>query len=72
MQVVYADGTEGILSEEDSANLFIQNRFTKEAWMELESEMRKLNIVKFEDPFASKLGADLICIEYVMNHVAAY
>lgn len=72
MKVVYSNGTEGTLSAEESKNLYIQNRFTKEAWQELESEMNCLGIIKFVDPFLSTLGADMVCIEYVRNQIAAH
>ena len=55
-----------------SKKLYVQNRFTKESWQELEDEMIKLDIIKFEDPFLRTLKADLICIEYVRNQIAAY
>ena len=72
MKVVYSNGSEGTLSAKDSEKLYIQNRFTLESWQELESEMIRLDIIKFEDPFLSTLGADLVSIEYVRNQVAAH
>lgn len=72
MKVVYANGTEGTLSAEQSKKLYIQGRFTKEAWEELESEMNRLDILKFDDPFLSTLGAEMVSIEYVRNQVAAH
>lgn len=72
MKVVYSNGTEGTLSAKQSKNLYIQNRFTKQAWQELESEMNRLDIIKFDDPFLSTLGAEMVCIEYVRNQVAAH
>lgn len=72
MKVIYSDGTKGELSEENSKNLYIQNRFTLEDWQTLKNEMDKLGIIKFEDPFLSKLGADLVSIEYVKNQIAAH
>lgn len=72
MKVVYSNGTEGILSAEQSEKLYVQNRFTKEAWQELEDEMNRLDIIKFDDPFLSTLGAEMISIEYVRNQVAAH
>lgn len=72
MKVVYSNGTEGTLSAEQSKNLYIQNRFTKEAWKELENEMNRLDIIQFDDPFLSTLGADMVHIEYVRNQVAAH
>ena len=72
MKVVYSNGTEGTLTPEQSKNLYIQNRFTKEAWEELENEMNRLDIVKFDDPFLSTLGAEMVSIEYVRNQVAAH
>lgn len=72
MKVIYSNGTEGTLSAEQSKKLYIQGRFTKEAWKELENEMNRLDIIKFDDPFARKLGAEMISIEYVKNQVAAH
>ena len=72
MKVVYSNGNEGTLSAKDSEKLYIQNRFTLESWQELESEMIRLDIIKFEDPFLSTLGADLVSIEYVRNQIAAH
>ena len=72
MKVVYSDGSEGTLSAKDSEKLYIQNRFTLESWQELESEMTRLGIIKFEDPFLRTLRADLVSIEYVRNQVAAH
>lgn len=72
MKVVYSNGTEGTLSAEHSKKLYIQNRFTKEAWEELENEMNRLDIIKFDDPFLSTLGAEMVSIEYVRNQVAAH
>lgn len=72
MKVVYLDGSEGTLPTQDSEKLYIKNRFTLEAWQELESEMTRLNIIKFEDPFLSTLGADLVSIEYVRNQVSVH
>ncbi len=72
MKVVYSNGKEGTLPSEQSQNLYISNRFTKEDWEELENEMNRLDIVKFDDPFLHTLGAEMISIEYVRNHVAAH
>ena len=72
MNVVFSNGNKGTLSEENSKKLYLQNRFTLESWQELENEMTRLDIIKFEDPFASMLGADLIPIEYVRNQVDAH
>ena len=47
MKVVYSNGTEGVLSPEESKNLYISKRFTKEAWQELEDEMNRLDIIEF-------------------------
>ena len=62
MKVVYSNGSEGTLSAEQSKNLYIQNRFTKEAWEELENEMNRLDIIRFDDSFLSTLGADMVRI----------
>ena len=72
MKVVYSNGTEGTLSAEQSKNLYIQGRFTKEAWEELENEMNRLDIIQFDDPLLNQLGADMVHIEYVRNQVAAH
>ena len=72
MKVVYSDGSEGTLSAKDSENLYVQNRFTLESWKALEHEMVQLDIIKFEDPFLSTLGSDLVSIEYVRNQVSAH
>ena len=72
MKVVYSNGKKGTLSAEQSKNLYIQNKFTKEAWEELENEMNRLDIIKFDDPFLSTLGADMVSIEYVRNQISAY
>lgn len=72
MKVVFSNGREGRLPKRMSKKLYVQNRFTKESWQELEDEMIKLDIIKFEDPFLRTLKADLICIEYVRNQIAAY
>ena len=72
MKVIYSNGTKGNLSAEESKNLYIQHRFTKKAWEELESEMNRLDIIKFDDPLVHKLGGDLVCIEYVKNQIAAH
>ncbi len=72
MKVVYANGKEGTLPAKESKNLYIQNRFTKEAWQELENEMNRLRIIKFVDPLLSRLGARWVCIEYVRAQIAAH
>lgn len=72
MKVVYSNGTEGTLSAEQSKNLYVQSRYTKEAWEDLENEMNRLDIIKFEDPFLCALGAEMVSIEYVRNQVAAH
>ncbi len=72
MKVVYSDGSKGTLSAKDSENLYVQNRSTLESWKALEHEMVQLDIIKFEDPFLSTLGADLVSIEYVRNQVSAH
>ena len=72
MKVVYSNGSKGTLSAKDSAKLYIQNRFTLESWQELESEMVRLDIIKFEDPFLSTLGSDFVSIEYVRNQILAH
>lgn len=72
MKVVYSNGTEGTLSPEESKNLYISKRFTKEAWQELEDEMNRLDIIEFEDPVASQLSGTLVHITYVKNQIAAH
>ena len=73
MKVIYSNGTEGTLSAEQSKNLYIQGRFTKKAWEDLENEMNRLNIIKFADPFLSTLRSSaMINIEYVKNQIAAH
>ena len=72
MKVVYSNGTEGTLYAEQSKNLYIKRRFTKEAWKELENEMNRLDIVKFDDTFLSTLGTEMVSIEYVRNQVATH
>ena len=72
MKVVYSNGTEGTLTSEQSKNLYILDRFTKEAWEELENEMNRLDIIKFDDSFLSTLGAEMVSIEYVRNQIAAH
>lgn len=72
MKVVYSNGSEGTLSAKDSKKLHVYDRFTLKSWQELEKEMTRLDIIKFEDPFLSTLGADLISIEYVRNQIAAH
>ena len=70
MKVVFTDGTEGFLAQEDSKNLYISNRFTKEAWQELEAEMLRLSIIRFADPFLSKMGGKLVSLEYVRTQIS--
>lgn len=70
MKVVYADGTVGTITPEEGKNLYIHNRFTKSAWEELEAEMNKLNIVKFDEPNLSKVGFEMISLEFVRNKIA--
>ena len=72
MEVVFSNRRKGALHDNVSKNLYVQNRFTKEAWQELEDEMIKLDIIKFADPLLSTLGADLISIKYVRNQIAAH
>ena len=72
MKVVYSNGKEGTLSAKESENLYTRNRFTKEEWEELEKEMIKLDIVQFDDPLLSALGADMVHIDYVRNQIAAH
>lgn len=72
MKVVYSNGSEGTLSEKDSEKLYIQNRFTLEAWQELESEMIRLGVIQFEDPLLSTFGSGSISIEYVRNQIATH
>lgn len=72
MKVVYSNGSEENLSAKASSKLYIQNRSTLESWQELENEMSRLDIIKFEDPFLSTLGAELVSIEYVRNQIAAH
>lgn len=72
MKVVYSNGTEGTLSSEQSKKLYIQNRFTKGAWTELENEMNRLDIIKFDDPLLSKYGAEMVSIEYVRIQVETH
>lgn len=72
MKVIFTDSTSGELSKEESKNLYIKNRFTLKDWQTLKTEMYKLGIINFEDPFLSKLGADLVSIEYVKNQIAAH
>lgn len=76
MNVVFTNGNKGIITEEASKKLFIQGRFSKESWCELQEEMKRLGIEKFQDPFLSQLGveypADFVSLEYVHNRIAAY
>mgnify|MGYP004510175697 FL=1 len=72
MKVIYKDGSEGVLSAEASEKLHLQGRFTLEAWQELEQEMTRLGIIKFEDPLLKMWGAGYASIEYVRNQVAAH
>lgn len=72
MKVVYSNGSEGTLSTKDSEKLHIQCRFTKESWQELENEMIRLNIIKFEDPFLCTIGSELVSIEYVRNQISVH
>ena len=73
MKVVFSNGTEGRLSAEQSKKLYIQHRFTKESWEELENEMNRLNIVKFDDPFGRSVGArNMVSIEYVKLQIEAH
>lgn len=71
MKVVYSNGSEGTLSAKDSEKLYIQGRFSLESWQELESEMNRLGIIKFEDSLLSEIGGDLVSIEHVRDQVAA-
>lgn len=71
MKVVYSNGQEGILNEEESAKLYTRGRHTKESWQELKDEMNRLRIIKFEDWwYTSTLGAGLIPIDYVNAMIA--
>ena len=72
MKVVFSNGNQGNISDKDSKNLSIQNRFTKEEWQNLEDEMTKLDIIKFEDPFVKQLGGDLVSIKYVRNQIKSH
>ena len=71
MKVVYADGTVGKITQEEGKNLYIHNRFTKSAWKELEDEMIRLNIVKFDEPNLSKVGFEMISLEFVRDKIAS-
>lgn len=72
MKVVYANGKEGNLPENQGRNLTIKGRFSKEDWEDLKLEMEILGIIKFEDPFLKFLGADLTSIEYVENQIVSH
>lgn len=74
MKVVFSDGSKGTLQAEESKNLYLENRRTKEQWQDLENEMKKLDVIKFEDPLLLELGlkGDLITIEYVRNQIAVH
>ena len=72
MKVIFSNGKEGTLSADVSANLSVDGRHTKEAWKELETEMEKLNVIRFEDPLLQLVGAEMVSIEYVRNQVAAH
>ena len=50
MKVVYSNGTEGFLSAEESKELHITNRYSKESWQELEDEMNRLDIINLKIP----------------------
>lgn len=65
-------GKDGVLSDEQSTGLHVQGRHTRQEWQDLEDEMKKLNIIEFEDPFLKQFGADLIHIEYVRNQIDAH
>ena len=72
MKVVYSNGTEGFLSAEESKELHITNRYSKESWQELEDEMNRLDIIEFEDPLVSLLSGTLVHISYIQNQIAAH
>ena len=72
MKVVFSNGKEGTLSDYASANLFVEDRHTKEAWKELEEEMEKLGIIRFEDPLLRIVGAEMVSIEYVRNQIVTH
>lgn len=74
MKVIFSNGKEGTLSKDESKNLYLENRWTKEEWQDLENEMNRLDVIKFEDPLPLELGlkASLVTIEYVRNQIAVH
>lgn len=72
MKVIFTDGTEGTLSEEESRGLYVKGRFTLKEWQELKNQMNEQAIISFEDPFLKKFTNDLIDIEYVNNQINAH
>ena len=72
MRVVFSNGKEGNLSDEQSQGLYIAGRTTKAAWEELEQTMNDLDVTQFDDPLLSGLGTGMISINYVRNQVRAH
>lgn len=69
MKVVYADGREGELNQEDSRNLNLVKRHSREDWEELKNEMDRLGIIKYEDAFMVELGIDMISIDFIKSQI---
>lgn len=72
MKVIFSNGKEGTLFDDIATNLHIEDRHTKEAWEELEAEMKRLDVIRFEDPLLQQIGAEMVSIEYVRNQIAAH
>lgn len=72
MKVIFSNGKEGTLFDDIATNLYVEDRHTKEAWKELEEEMNRLDVIRFEDPSLRQFGAEMVSIEYVRNQIAAH
>lgn len=70
MKVVYSNGKSGNLENEESKELYVRGRLSKESWQKLLASMKKLDIVKFEDEMLKEYGIDMVSIEYVKNQVS--
>lgn len=64
-RVVFEDGTVGMIEERQASNLYIENRSTKNDWLELLNEMKILGIKEFEDLVATAKSGKLIGIDMV-------
>ena len=72
VKVVFLNGKKGNLSNKEAEKLYVANRFTLREWKELEEEMVRLGVSKFEDPMLKMFSADMVYIKYVRNQIKAH